>query len=68
MNAKERRLQIIDLLRKGDKITIHDLSEQYNISEVSVRKDLSILEDQKLLIRVKGGAILANQNNFVDVP
>jgi len=68
MNAKERRLQIIDLLRKEDKITIHDLSEQYNISEVSVRKDLTILEDKKLLIRVKGGAILANQNSFIDVP
>ncbi|MCI1779639.1 MAG: DeoR/GlpR family DNA-binding transcription regulator [Bacteroidales bacterium] len=68
LTAKERRSQIIDLLHKKDRFSIKEMVKMYGISEVSIRKDLAILEEQKFLIRVKGGAVLVKQDNYTDIP
>ena len=53
-----RRSAILQLLRKNSSVTVAQLSNQFGVSEVSIRKDLSALERRRMLVRVHGGAIL----------
>jgi DeoR family galactitol utilization operon repressor len=57
MNAREE--QIIDLLRKGENISVNDLSKALNVSAVTIRNDLKALEEKGMLIRTRGGAVPA---------
>lgn len=56
MNSFERRNQIIELLNAKGTVMVTELSKKFNISEVSIRTDLRLLEEQRLLIRFHGGA------------
>lgn len=53
----ERRQQIIRLLEKEQRVTVPELSQQFAVSEVTIRKDLAWLEAQGLALRTHGGAI-----------
>lgn len=61
LSTEARREQIIELVRENGKVKVSDLSEKYGISEVSVRKDLEILEAEGHLSRVHGGAVGLNK-------
>lgn len=56
-SAKERRAQILKLLEGNEEVLVTDLSRMMHISEVTIRKDLSILQQRNLLLRTRGGAI-----------
>lgn len=53
----DRRAKIIDLLENNGQVKVTDLSDMFNVSEVTVRNDLSQLEGKGLLIRTRGGGI-----------
>ncbi len=55
--SEERRNRIIEILNNQKKILVADLSELFETSEVTIRKDLDILEKRGLLRRVHGGAM-----------
>ena len=57
-SAQGRRSAILHKLREDSTVTVAELSRLFGVSEVTIRKDLSILKERKLLIRVHGGAIL----------
>ena len=57
ISTEDRRNRIIDLLTKKGRVKVTDLSKIFNISEVTIRNDLSELENIGLLERVHGGAI-----------
>ena len=57
-SAQGRRSAILRKLREDSTVTVAQLSRQFGVSEVTIRKDLTILKERKLLIRVHGGAIL----------
>ena len=61
-SAEERRSLLLNQLKNEGKIYISDLIKQFDISEVSIRKDLAVLEERKLLLRVKGGAVNMHQS------
>lgn len=61
LSTEERREEIIDLIRENGKVRVSELSERYSISEVSIRKDLEVLEAQGHLSRVHGGAVGLNK-------
>ncbi len=61
-SAEERRSLLLNQLKDNGKILIADLVNQFNVSEVSIRKDLAVLEERKLLLRVKGGAVNMHQS------
>ena len=65
-SAKERRAQILQLLKSSPKILVSSLSQMFNISEVTIRKDLEELENRNLLIRVRGGAIRLPKLNIAE--
>ena len=64
-SAKERRALILRLLEQKEEVLVTELSRQTGISEVTIRKDLTILQNRHLLLRTRGGAMrkpVENQN------
>ncbi len=55
--AQGRRSAILQRIREDSSVTVSALSREFGVSEVTIRKDLRMLQDRKLLIRVHGGAI-----------
>jgi DeoR/GlpR family transcriptional regulator of sugar metabolism len=53
----ERRSSILEMLRSEGKVKVTDLSRAFSISEVTIRNDLSELEQAGMLTRVHGGAV-----------
>ena len=56
----QRHKQILDLLLEKGSVPVSVLAELLKVSEVTLRKDLSTLEQQKKLYRTHGSAILAS--------
>lgn len=55
--AEERRQRIIAMVGTQGRVRIAELVALMNVSEPTIRKDLSVLEEQRLLRRTHGGAI-----------
>ncbi|AWG20147.1 transcriptional regulator [Flavobacterium faecale] len=51
-----RQEDILNELEKKGYVNVVDLCEAYNVSTVTIRKDLNFLENEKLLHRTHGGA------------
>lgn len=65
--AIKRRKFVLQVLNKDRSITVTDLTEKFEVSAVTVRRDLDYLAENGLLVRTHGGAIAAN--HFVhDLP
>jgi DeoR family transcriptional regulator, aga operon transcriptional repressor len=56
----ERRKYIINEITKNGQVFVHQLSQHFNVSEVTIRNDLEQLQRKKVLIRARGGAIKFN--------
>lgn len=67
MNAVERHSKIIEIVLEKGRITIPDICQMFNISEMTARRDLNELDRQGLLRRVHGGAI-ANLGRSYEPP
>ncbi|MBN1298416.1 MAG: DeoR/GlpR transcriptional regulator [Actinobacteria bacterium] len=57
MLAVERKLKIAEVVEKNGGIKTSDLSSMFNVSEMTILRDLAILEDEGYLKRVYGGAV-----------
>ena len=53
----ERHRAILDILQLQGSVSVSDLAERLDVSEVTIRKDLSALEKQNKLYRTHGRAI-----------
>ncbi|NIK77825.1 DeoR/GlpR family transcriptional regulator of sugar metabolism [Paenibacillus castaneae] len=60
MFAEERRVKILSLLNQEKRVLAKDLAVKFQISIDSIRRDLSIMEEQGLLKKTHGGAIPAS--------
>lgn len=58
ISTVERRSIILEELQKNKHVDISTLKNLFNVSEVTLRKDLRHLENKNLLIRSRGGAML----------
>ncbi len=56
----ERHQHILDTLKKEGKVNVLDLCNDLNVSSVTIRKDLKLLETKNLLFRTHGGGTLSN--------
>lgn len=52
----ERKNDILAQLEQDNKVYVTELGQKFNVSEVTIRKDLKELEERGLLKRVHGGA------------
>lgn len=71
MPAEARRLQIIELLGKSDtgSVSVSALARLFDVSEMTIRRDLDWLEERSVLSRVHGGAVLFHKDDerpFID--
>ena len=52
-----RRDRIMDMLRSERRVSVSQLSKILATTEVTIRNDLTVMEQQGLLMRVQGGAV-----------
>ncbi|MGE8205499.1 DeoR/GlpR family DNA-binding transcription regulator [Heyndrickxia sp. NPDC080065] len=57
MFSEERRQEILKRLEQNGRVLAKELADQFEMSIDSIRRDLSIMEEQGLLKRTHGGAI-----------
>jgi len=69
-SSLRRRLQIVELVRKRGEVSVEELSQAFDVSSVTIRTDLTYLEEQRYLVRSFGKArYLAQQSgNKVLIP
>lgn len=60
-NTQQRRHRIVQLLQSQGEVSVEQLVQLFETSEVTIRKDLTALEANGVLVRRYGGAILMPQ-------
>ena len=56
MLKKERLLTIVEMVNKKGILTVNEIINQLDVSDMTVRRDLDELEKSGKLLRVHGGA------------
>lgn len=56
----ERRQQILEAVQKAGQLSVAELSNLFDVSEVTIRQDLQALSEQGFLLRTRGGALSIN--------
>lgn len=59
----ERRQRILDKLRVHHKVYVADLSQELQVTQETIRRDLEKLEGNGMLLRSHGGAVLVAPGN-----
>lgn len=67
MLAVERRNLILEKLQDEKKVIVSELSQQFNVSEETIRRDLDKLDRDGLATKSYGGAVL-NENTNLELP
>jgi len=62
MLGAERRVRIKKLLREEGSVKVSRLSKLFNVSEVTIRRDLAKLEKERAIKRIHGGAMAADSD------
>ena len=62
--AIERQNHILAVLRERGRVEIAQLSDDLGVSAVTIRADLTRMEDAQLLRRVRGGAVAAHTSRY----
>ncbi len=62
-DTSARRKKIIELLNENGSVQVQQLSNLFDISTVSIRKDLKFLDQRGVVTRTYGGAFLNSENS-----
>ncbi|MDE6968316.1 MAG: DeoR/GlpR family DNA-binding transcription regulator [Eubacterium sp.] len=65
MLAIERRKEILEKLQAEHRVVVSELSQNYGVSEETIRRDLEKLENEGYAIKSYGGAVI-NENASLD--
>ena len=66
MLNEERRRAILELVNREGRVLVADLAQQFETSQVTVRKDLEILHAHGLVHRTHGGALPSREGALAD--
>lgn len=58
MISNNRQLEILELLTQKGNVTVEELAEKFNVSKMTIRRDLERLQENNLLQRTHGGALM----------
>ncbi|MBR7744570.1 DeoR/GlpR transcriptional regulator [Phycicoccus sp. BSK3Z-2] len=61
MLAAQRQALIVAALDRDGVVRVSDLAEELGVSDMTVRRDLTTLQDEGMLVKVHGGARVMNQ-------
>ena len=53
----DRRMKILELVNLKGQVRVNELSQIYDVSEVTIRNDLTQLEKKGLLAKTRGGGL-----------
>ena len=67
MLAIERRNEILEKLQADKRVVVSELSQIYDVSEETIRRDLEKLVNDGYAIKSYGGAVI-NENTSIDLP
>lgn len=67
MFAQERQERIVELVNQYGTVKVKELAKKFEVTEDSIRKDLTLLENQGLLQKTYGGAMKKNRVNSHDL-
>jgi DeoR family transcriptional regulator of aga operon len=56
VNRKQRLNQIVAAIVESTEMDVPSLASRFDVSEATVRRDLELLEEQRLITRTRGGA------------
>ncbi len=62
MLAEDRQNMIVTLVNENGSVLVKELSEKFEVSEDSIRKDLTLLQKKGLLKKTYGGAVKVRVN------
>ena len=62
----KRREKILQLLKEKKRVIIKDLSSLLNVSEITIRRDLQEFEDEGIVDRFYGGAVLKEKKLILE--
>lgn len=57
--AAERQRGIFDLARRKGRVSVSGLAREFDVTTETIRRDLDVLDEQGVLRRVHGGAVVA---------
>ena len=63
---EERRRHILEILNRDGRVLVVDLAKQFRTSQVTIRKDLDVLEAHGRIHRSHGGALPAHEGVLED--
>ncbi len=66
MLNEERRRAIVEMLDRDGRLLVTDLARRFHTSQVTIRKDLEVLHEQRQLHRTHGGALPARERALDD--
>jgi DeoR/GlpR family transcriptional regulator of sugar metabolism len=67
LSARERRDLIARQLEDGGRVAVGELALRFGVTDVSIRRDLTILEDAGRLRRIHGGAVAVSMGRSASV-
>lgn len=62
MLAEDRQNMIVSMVNENGSVLVKELSEQFEVTEDSIRKDLTLLQKKGLLKKTYGGAVKVRVN------
>ena len=62
MIAEERRKIILEKIKNNNSVSVQELAKEFGITDATIRRDLDMLDQQGLVKRSHGGAVIVSQN------
>ncbi len=59
MNSAERRMVIYTMLQENSTVEVNALAAKFNVSTMTIRRDLAVFEQQGLVVTTYGGAYIS---------
>ena len=66
MIAEERRKIILEKIKSNNSVSVQELAKEFGITDATIRRDLDMLDQQGLVKRSHGGAVIVSQNVGVE--
>jgi len=63
---EERRREILRMLHRDGRVLVQDLARHFRISQITIRKDLDVLDGQGVIERTHGGALPVQEGALLD--
>jgi DeoR family transcriptional regulator, fructose operon transcriptional repressor len=64
MSSKARQKGILEQLKRGEELSVKELADLFETSDITIRRDLITLSEKGLLVRTHGGAMLPEGTSF----